>query len=88
METEVKKTGTTPLVTEGLGGGEVKGVAELKLVMVKYRDGHGIEAIRLAFVTPDGEVYFLDDRAVNLKPAQTWLKNGVAKALNIVPRQG
>ena len=66
---------------EGLGGGEVQAVLELKTVLVKYKDGHGEEATRLAIVIPGGEVYFLSKNSVDLRPAQTWLRNGVASKM-------
>ena len=84
METEEtnKKTGATPTVIDGVGGGEVLGVAEIKTVMVKYRDGHGVEATKLAIVVAGGELYFLDDKAIG-KQAQTWLKNEVFTRLGL-----
>lgn len=81
METQNKKTGTTPLVEGGLGVGEVIGVVEVKQVMIKLRDGHGREMTKLALVVPGGEIYFLDDRTVNTKPAQGWVKSAVISKL-------
>lgn len=77
-----KKTGATPIVEEGIGGGEILGVIELKPVMVKLRDGHGQEVTKLAIVVPGGEVYFINDTAIG-KPAQKWVKAGVLKALGL-----
>lgn len=65
-----------------LGAGKVEGVLEIKTVLVKYQDGHGKAATNLAFVIPGGEVYFLGREAVNLKPAQKWVKDAIAKALH------
>lgn len=77
----MKKTGATPLVEEGIGGGEVQGVVEVRTVLVKYRDGHGTDAIRLAVVIPGGAVHFLDKDAIDIRPVQTWLKNGILAKL-------
>lgn len=77
-----KKTGATPIVEEGIGGGEVLGVVELKTVMVKIRDGHGQEVTKLVVVVPGGDIYFLDDKAIG-KPAQKWVRSGVLKALGL-----
>lgn len=76
----MKKTGATPLVeADGLGGGEVQGVLEVKTLLVKYKDGHGKEEVRLAALIPGGEMYFFDGKALDLRPAQKWLKAGVAE---------
>ncbi len=66
-----------------MGGGEVLGVADLKTVMVKLRDGHGVEQIKIAIVAADGSVYFLDDKNI-MKPAQNWVKSGVLQKLGRV----
>ena len=79
---ENKKTGATPLVDEdSLRGGEVLGALPVKPVLVKYRDGHGKEEVRLAVVIPGGEVYFFEAKALDLHPAQKWLKAGVLGAI-------
>lgn len=83
QEQEIKKTGATPIVEDGIGGGELHGVVEVKQVLAKFRDGHGREMVRLAIVVPGGEVYFLDDRAMNTKPAQSWLKNAILKKMGL-----
>ncbi len=75
-----KKTGATPEVEDGIGGGEVLGVAELKTILVKYRDGHGVEAVRAALVFPDGTTHFIDEKSIT-KPVQNWLKRGSLKKL-------
>ncbi len=86
METQTsKKTGATPLAEELLGGGEIIGVIETKTVMVRLRDGHGKEMVKLAIVVPGGEVYFLDESAVKVKQAQTWVKKGVLSKLGLTP---
>jgi len=82
---ETKKTGATPIVEEGLGGGEILGVVETKTVMVNLRDGHGKEMVKLAIVVPGGDVYFLDESAVKVKAAQSWVRNGVLKKLGLTP---
>lgn len=74
----MKKTGATPLVDEGqLGGGKVLGVIDVRTVLVKFRDGHGQESVRLAAIIPGGEVYFFDNKALDLRPAQGWLKSAI-----------
>lgn len=82
METETKKM--APVVVEGLNGGEVQGVVEVKTVLVKYRDGHGQEATRLAVIIPGGEMYFLSDNVAS-KQAQSWLKTAVLRRLGLTP---
>lgn len=76
----VKKTGTTPEVIEGTNAGEINGVIELKTVLVKLRDGHGKEMVKMAIVIPGGEVYFIKDSAIDLQ-AQTWVKKGILAKL-------
>lgn len=73
-----KKTGATPL-PEGdrLGGGKVIGVLDVKTVLVKYKDGHGVEDTKLAVVIPGGDVYFFGREALDLRPAQGWLKAAI-----------
>lgn len=73
----MKKTGSTPVVEEGLSRGKVLGVVEVRTVLVKYRDGHGAESTRLAALIPGGEVYFFDNKALDVRPAQTWLKAAI-----------
>lgn len=78
----MKKTGATPLVDPGdLAGGEVLGVLEVKTLLVKFRDGHGKEQVRLAALIPGGEMYFFDDKSINMRPAQKWLKAQVAERI-------
>ena len=48
-------------------------------VLVNYQDGHTNEATRIGFLIGD-EVRFLEEKALS-KPAQTWLKNDILKAL-------
>jgi hypothetical protein len=79
MET-IKKTGATPIIEENVGGAEVIGVVELRAIMVKLRDGNGVEMVKMGFQVPGGEVYFLDEKIIS-KPAQTWVKNGIVKKL-------
>lgn len=74
-----KKTGATPIVEEVLSGGKVQGVVEVKTLLVKYRDGHGEESTKLAVVIPGGEVYFFGREALDLRPAQNWLKAAIAQ---------
>ena len=79
----MKKTGATPIVEdEDLGGGSVLGAVPVQTVLVKYRDGHGQESIKLAAIVPGGEVYFFSRDSLDDRQAQTWLKNGVLKKLN------
>ena len=82
METaqDSKKTGATPAVEEGIGGGEVLGVAETKIVIVRLRDGHGQEMIKLAVVSPDGATNFFEDKVLG-KPVQAWVKKGILRFL-------
>jgi hypothetical protein len=75
----MKKTGTTPAVDEGIGGGEVLGVVEVKTYLVKYKDGHGEVSTKLAMVIPDGETYFFSKGSVDIRPAQRWLREGISK---------
>ncbi len=49
--------------------------------LVRYRDGHGQESVRLAAVIEGGEVYFFDGKALDMRPAQTWLKNAIKKEI-------
>lgn len=74
----------TPIVEESdLGGGNVLGVIPVSTVLVKYKDGNsGRDEVKLAVVIPDGEIYFFERAAVNLRPAQKWLKREVTKALS------
>lgn len=77
-----KKVNT--IASEGASaGGEVLGVAELKPVMVKLRDGYGEEMVKIALIAPDGAVYFTDEDAMKIKPAQQWVKNAVLEKLGI-----
>lgn len=55
------------------------GVLPVNTYLVRYRDGHGQEAIKLAVMVPGGDMYFFARDAVDSRPAQTWLKDGVAK---------
>lgn len=72
-----KKTGSTPVVEEGLGGGKVMGVLKVEMLLVKYIDGHGEEATKLGIRIPGGDLYFLTRDAVDTRPAQTWLRAAV-----------
>jgi hypothetical protein len=81
MSNEIKKTGMTPEAEEGIGGGEVQGVTELKTVIVKLRDGHGQEMVKIGLVVPEGDLYWLDERATNLRPAQAWVRRQVKRLL-------
>ncbi len=79
----MKKTGSTPLVEgDQLGGGKVLGVLDVKTVLVKYKDGHGQQDVKLAVVIPGGEIYFFGRDALDLRPAQGWLKTAVQNELN------
>jgi hypothetical protein len=73
----IKKTGATPAIEENVGGADILGVVEIKPVMVKMRDGHGVEMVKMGFLVPGGEVYFLEEKVV--KQAQNWVKKGVLK---------
>ena len=77
----MKKTGATPLIEEGIGGGDVVGVLPVKTVLVKYRDGHGIEETKLAVIIPGGEVYFFGRNTLDLRPAQKWLKDAIQEKI-------
>lgn len=79
--TKSMKTGATPIIEEGLGGGEVLGVMEVKTVLVRFRDGHGREETKLAVIIPGGETYFFGRGSVDDRPAQTWLKEGINRKL-------
>jgi len=76
----IKITGKTPMEEGATGGAEVLGVVEIKPIMVKIRDGHGVEMVKLGFQVPGNDVYFIDEKSIS-KPAQTWVKNGIAKKL-------
>jgi len=78
---ENKKTGATPEVIEGIGGGEILGVIKTQLVMVNLRDGHGQSMVKLAIVVPGGEIHFLEDKVIG-KPAQSWVKRGIQDKLS------
>lgn len=79
----MKKIVATPLVEiEGLGGGSVIGALPVETVLVKYKDGNGQEETKLAVIIPGGEIYFFGRSAVDLRPAQKWLKHGVRQALD------
>lgn len=64
-----------------LAGGKVLGVLPVTTAIVKYKDGHGQEATQLAIVIPGGEVYFLTKDAIDLRPAQEWMKKSINKML-------
>jgi len=81
----IKKTGTTPTIEENTGGAEILGVLELKPIMVKMRDGHGAEMVKMGFLVPGGEVYFLEEKGIS-RPAQTWVKTGIQKKLATTPQ--
>jgi len=76
----IKKIGTTPEIEEATGGAEILGVIEPRSVMVKMRDGNGIETVKMGFVVPGGELYFLEEKS--FKQAQKWVRNGVLKKLS------
>ncbi len=57
------------------------GVLPVKTVLVDYTDGHGQKAIKLAVVIPGGEVYFFGRDALDLRPAQSWLKKAITEVL-------
>lgn len=81
MAEQIKKTGATPIVEEGLGAGEVLGVTQVRTALVRYRDGYGEESVRLAVVIPGGEVYFYANNALDMRPAQGWIRNAVKKQI-------
>ena len=60
----------------------VEAYTEVKHVMIKLRDGHGKDMVKLAFVIPGGDVYFLEEKVIG-KPAQQWVRNAVLKALGL-----
>lgn len=59
-------------------GQGVHGVAEVKMAIVNFVDGHGKEQTRFALVMPDGQVRLLKD---NGEPAQAWLGAEILKHL-------
>lgn len=69
----------TPTVpTEDLSGGRVLGVLPVNTALVRYIDGtNGREVVRVAVVIPGGEVYFLNNNSIDMRPAQQWLKAAV-----------
>ncbi len=84
----LKKTGSTPLPdqesAEALGPGEVLGITEVKTIICKLREGSGSRPlVKFAFVIPGGEVYFLDDQAARMKPAQQWVKKQILRKLGL-----
>ena len=85
MEAEkIRKTGATPIAEGDVGGGEILGVVEIKPVMVKLRDGHGKEMVKIGLVIPGGDLYFIDEKTIS-KQAQSWVRNGVLKKLGLTP---
>ena len=78
----MKKTGSTPIVEEGVGGGEVLGALEVRTILVHFKDGHGQEATKLAIVIPGGDTYFLDKNAIDLRPVQRWLRDAMLKKVS------
>ena len=87
MENQSPKTGQTPVaeLDEVPGTGEIQGTLELKTALVKMRDGRdGKTIVKIAFVVPGGEVYFLDDVAARMKPAQQWAKRQIMKKLGML----
>lgn len=67
----------------GLESSDVLGVLEVKTVLIKVRDGLGKNMIKFAIAIPGGSLYLLDERAINTREAQTWLRNKVFKALGM-----
>ena len=80
MTDTIKKTGATPLEEGPANGAEILGVVELRPIMVKMRDGNGLEMVKMGFQVPAGEVYFLDEKSIS-RPAQAWVKAGIIKKL-------
>lgn len=78
-----KKTGATPLPEgDALGKGKVLGVLPVDTALIKFKDGRdGKEQVRLAVVIPGGEVYFFSDKALDLRPAQSWMKDEVRRKI-------
>lgn len=77
-----KKTGMTPLVEDGISKGELLGPpVPVRTVLVRYKDGHGQEATKLAIVIPGGEIYFHGKDAVDTRPVQRWLKAAIIEAM-------
>lgn len=78
-----KKTGMTPTAeAESPALGEVLGIAACKVALVKLRDGHGEEVVKFAFIVAPGKVYFIDERAARVTPAQTWASRAIMNYLN------
>lgn len=82
MSEELKRM--TAVAMEGnLETGKVLGAMEVKMVLVKYKDGlNNKEETRLAIMIPGGEIYFFDNKAVDMRPAQKWLKDAVILKLS------
>jgi hypothetical protein len=80
---QYQKTGATPLPEEDLSGARVLGIKEIKTAIVKMRDGFGKEMIKIVLVIPGGEIYYLNENAVSLRPAQAWAKRDIMAALKL-----
>ncbi len=78
-----KKAGPVEIEDTQLGGGEILGVSETKLVLVNLRDGLGKNETKLAMILPDKEIYFLDSKVVG-RSAQKWAKHGILKKLGML----
>jgi len=73
----IKKTGATPTIVGGLGGGEVRGMAEVRTYLVRYVDGaSGQEEVTKVDVYGNGDVYVEDLHRV-LRKAQGWFRDSI-----------
>lgn len=73
----IKKTGATPTIVGGLGGGEVRGLAEVRTYLVRYIDGaSGQEEVTKVDVYGNGDVYLEDHHRV-LRKAQGWFRDAI-----------
>jgi hypothetical protein len=73
----IKKTGATPTIVGGLGGGEVRGMAEVRTYLVRYVDGaSGQEEVTKVDVYGNGDVYVEDIHRV-LRKAQGWFRDAI-----------
>lgn len=62
--------------------GEMHGVIDVKTVLVKYRDGFGTEATKLAIIIPNGDVYFFQNGSIEPRPVQKWLKSKILERVS------
>ena len=55
-------------------------VVPVTTFLTKYTDGNGVEEVKMGFIIGE-EVRFLEAKALS-KPAQSWLRDDIIKAIN------